>query len=75
VALTTITTLRASQTIVRIRVRDEDRASAFLTQYDDKNFSMTDALSFAVMERLGLNRALSLDQHFVQYGWQVLPLE
>jgi predicted nucleic acid-binding protein len=46
-----------------------------LAQYKDKDFSLTDALSFAVMERLGVRVAFSLDRHFVQFGWQLLPVE
>ena len=74
-ALDTLVALRASQTVVRVRERDEARAEAILARYDDKDFSLADALSFAVMERLGINATFSLDQHFVQYGWQVVPLE
>lgn len=57
VAWDALVALRASQTIVRVRERDEGRAEEILHQYDDKDFSLTDALSFAVMERLGLRLA------------------
>lgn len=67
--------LRASQTVVRVRVRDESRAEEILDQYDDKEFSVTDALSFAVMERLDLRVAFSLDRHFAQFGWTLIPIE
>ncbi len=67
--------LRASQTIVRVRSADERRAEEILAQYDDKDFSLTDTLSFAVMERLGIQEAFSLDQHFAQFSWQLIPLE
>jgi predicted nucleic acid-binding protein len=53
VALEAIGELRASQTIVRVRERDELRAEDILAHFQDKNVSLTDALSFAVMERLG----------------------
>ena len=75
IALATLGALRVSQTVVRVRVRDAARAEAILMQYDDEAFSLTDALSFAVMQRLGINRTRSLDQHFAQYGWQIVPLE
>jgi predicted nucleic acid-binding protein len=74
VALETLGELRASQSVVRVRERDESRAEAILAQYDDKDFSLTDALSFAVMERLGIQSTLSLDRHFAQFGWTVVPL-
>ena len=71
----TLVALRASQTIVRVRERDERRAEQILTRYDDKDFSITDALSFAVMERLHIRTAFSLDRHFIQYGWQTISME
>jgi predicted nucleic acid-binding protein len=75
VALETIGDLRAGQSIVRVRERDERRAEEILTHYDDKDFSLTDALSFAVMERLGIRVAFSLDRHFAQFGWEMVALE
>lgn len=75
VALATHIELRASQTVVRVRQRDEDRAEAILEQYDDKDFSLTDALSFAIMERLGLRTAFAFDRHFVQFGWDIVPFD
>jgi predicted nucleic acid-binding protein len=75
VAFDALVELRASQTVVRVRERDEVRAEAILAQYDDKDFSLTDALSFAVMERLGIGTAFTLDRHFAQFGWAIIPLE
>lgn len=75
VAWNVLMSLRASQTVVRVRVRDESRAEEILDQYDDKEFSVTDALSFAVMERLDLRVAFSLDRHFAQFGWTLIPIE
>jgi predicted nucleic acid-binding protein len=74
VALETLRELRASQTVVRVRERDEARAEEILIQYDDKDFSLTDAASFAVMERLGIRAAFTLDRHFAQFGWELVPL-
>lgn len=61
-------------TIVRVSVRDEQRAVEILRRYDDKTFSFTDATSFAVMERLHITQAFSFDQDFRQYGFQTLRL-
>ena len=47
-------------------------ARTILRQYSDKGFSLLDATSFAVMERLGIDTALSFDKHFAQYRWTVL---
>jgi predicted nucleic acid-binding protein len=61
-----------STTVVRATEDDERRAKEIVLQYDDKDFSLTDAISFAVMERLGITHAFTLDRHFQQYGWQVV---
>ena len=34
----------------------------------DKNYSLCDALSFVVMERLGIEEAIAFDRHFREYG-------
>ena len=36
--------------------------------YRDKDFSYCDAISFAVMERLGITEVIAFDEHFRQYG-------
>ena len=58
--------------MIRSRASDEERAREIIYQYDDKDFSMTDAISFAVMERLRIARAFTFDRHFAQYGFTVL---
>ena len=52
---------------------DHELVSSLLRRYEDKNFSYTDALSFVLMERLGVGVAFTFDAHFRQYGLQVLP--
>ena len=59
-------------TIVRVSTADERRAREILRQYDDKNFSLTDCTSFAVMERLHIATAFTFDHNFNQYGLTVL---
>jgi uncharacterized protein len=68
IALRTIRALRSSQAVVRVRSVDEQPAESILEQHGDKAYSFTDALSFAVMERLGISIAFALDQHFDQFG-------
>lgn len=51
---------------------DEDRVVALVRQYRDKDFSLVDAISFAVMERLGVTHAVTLDHNSRQYGFVVL---
>ena len=58
--------------IVRARAADEERAKAIIFHYGDKDFSLADAISFVVMERLGIRRAFTFDRHFAQYGLTVL---
>ena len=58
--------------LVRVRHSDETRAIQILGQYSDKGFSFNDALSFTVMERLGIGTAFTFDRHFAQYGLTVL---
>ncbi|MCG3199023.1 MAG: hypothetical protein GHCLOJNM_03531 [bacterium] len=38
----------------------------------DKEWSLTDCISFVVMEREGLSQALTGDHHFVQAGFEAL---
>jgi predicted nucleic acid-binding protein len=63
----------ALTTVIRVTEDDDERARQIIRRYDDKDFALPDALSFAVMERLGISHALSLDHHFAQYGWVILP--
>jgi uncharacterized protein len=58
--------------IVRVRASDEARAKQILFQYEDKDFSFADAISFAVMERFGIRLAFTFDRDFAQYGFTVL---
>ena len=51
-------------TVVRVSARDERRALEIIFGYADKDFSLTDATCFAVMERLRIVQALTLDQKF-----------
>jgi uncharacterized protein len=70
-----LTGIHASErtTIVRVTEEDEQQALSILSRYQDKLFSFTDAASFAVMERLGITHALTLDDDFRQYGLMTLP--
>jgi predicted nucleic acid-binding protein len=55
---------------------DEDLFAAawsYFRRRGDKRFSLTDCVSFVVMERLGIAAALAFDAHFVQAGFRTLP--
>ena len=62
----------ALTTVVRVAARDERRAREIISGYTDKDFSLTDATSFAVMERLHIGQAFTLDRNFLQFGWALL---
>jgi len=42
------------------------------TQRLDKDWSLTDCISFAVMQQVGLTAALTADRHFEQAGFNIL---
>lgn len=65
-------TLQGSTTIVWVTPADVRRATEIIDQFDDKDFSLTDATSFAVMERLGITSAFTFDRHFAQFGFRLL---
>jgi predicted nucleic acid-binding protein len=54
--------------VERATKRDETRAIDLVRTYEDKSHSLCDALSFVVMERLGIQSAIAFDRHFRQYG-------
>lgn len=41
--------------------------------HKDKDYSLTDCISFVVMKTLGMETAFAFDRHFVQAGFQKLP--
>ena len=47
---------------------DEALAISILREHQDKTYSFCDALSFMVMERLGVTEAMAFDRHFREYG-------
>ncbi|MDQ3991963.1 MAG: PIN domain-containing protein [Actinomycetota bacterium] len=54
--------------VYRVEQRHEARAWDIILTFSDKDFSYTDATSFAVAEDFGIDSAFSLDRHFHQYG-------
>jgi predicted nucleic acid-binding protein len=63
-------TTTASRTrLIQVRARDVAVARDLLLRYTDKAWSYTDAISFVVMERLGIRLAFTFDDDFSQYGF------
>ena len=60
---------RSTTTIARVEPADERRAFEIIFQYEDKAWSLTDATSFAVMERLQIMHAFTFDRDFSRYGF------
>ena len=63
-------------TRLRIESIDEargERARALFFRYRDKDFSFTDCCSFVLMQELRILRVLTLDHHFRQMGFEVVP--
>ena len=51
------------------------RAIARFASRMDKEWGLTDSISFVVMEERGIEEALAYDQHFVQAGFRALLRE
>jgi len=54
--------------LIAVTPGDEKYAIEIIKRYEDKDFSLTDATSFAVMQRHGIELAFTFDRHFKQYG-------
>ncbi len=49
------------------------RARSIFFRYRDQDFSFTNCCSFVVMRELRIRRVLTLDHHFRQMGFEVVP--
>lgn len=67
--------LMTSPSIRFVHVDEELLRAGFdyLERRPDKRFSLTDCISFVVMNRLGIYQALTFDAHFEQAGFQRIP--
>jgi predicted nucleic acid-binding protein len=53
---------------------DQKAAIEILQANGDKTYSLSDAISFAIMRRLNIHRAVSFDKHFRQFGeFEIIP--
>lgn len=54
--------------VLRVLPHEEAQAKAILAHHRDKDWSLCDAISFAVLEARGVRTAFTFDRHFRQYG-------
>lgn len=50
-----------------------DAGWRYFQQHQDKQYSLTDRISFVVMQQRRIVAALAFDNHFTQAGFQKLP--
>ncbi len=60
--------LTGGLTVLRATAGDEERAREIVARHTDKDWTLCDAISFAVIEGSHARRAFSFDHHFRQYG-------
>ncbi len=58
--------------IVWVERRDVEAGWRVFESFDDKTWSFTDCVSYAVMQRLQITEASALDEHFQQFGFAVI---
>jgi predicted nucleic acid-binding protein len=64
--------LAANVTIIPPSVELLEKGIAFFNRHADKEWPLTDCISFVVMQDLGLTDALTADHHFEQAGFKAL---
>ena len=67
--------VRGSPNLVVASTADLEAAALddWIARFDDQDFSLTDAVSFAVMAERGIREALTQDRHFATAGFVVVP--
>lgn len=75
IALTFVREVQRAPNIVVTSSPDVEQSAVtdWLERFDDQPFSLTDAVSFAVMSDRGIREALALDHHFAVAGFVVVP--
>jgi predicted nucleic acid-binding protein len=73
-AVELINSLDADETVTIVSISDEIYKAAFKLYRSrlDKEWGLTDCISFIVMEQRGITKALTADLHFQQAGFTVL---
>jgi predicted nucleic acid-binding protein len=60
--------LAGSLPVVAVTSEEEQRAKDTLARHGDKDWTLCDAISFAVLDVRRVSRAFTFDHHFRQYG-------
>jgi predicted nucleic acid-binding protein len=67
--------LRGGLPVVRVSPQEEQRAKEILEKYSDKDWSLCDSISFAVIDSRRVDAAFSFDRHFLQFaGCRILGI-
>ena len=68
--------LTAGLPVIAVLPAEEQRAKDILARHGDKDWTLCDAISFAVLDARRVSRAFTFDHHFRHHGrFQVLGLE
>lgn len=59
--------------VIYVGERLFEEALDLFRRSEDKEWSFTDCVSFAIMNELGLEKAFTFDRHFSQAGFTILP--
>lgn len=67
--------LLLDKNVRRLRIIDEvfEKAWEIYRRFTDKEWSFTDCTSYVLMKNLSIDAGLSFDEHFRQFGFDVLP--
>lgn len=60
--------LTAGLPVLRALPEEEARGREIIARHSDKDWSLYDAISFAVLDVRGIRRAFTFDRYFLQYG-------
>ena len=63
----------ASVHLIHVDGKLFETAWHYFQRQEDKAYSLTDCVSFVVMEQQGVHAALAFDKHFVRAGFTTLP--
>ncbi len=58
--------------IIYVTLKDEHIAKDIIRKYTDKDFSLTDATAFVIMQRHNIKVAFTFDNHYEQFGFDTV---